>query len=94
MRRIGVLTGGGDAPGLNAVIRAIVKRARAVISGILPRGGTILGTSNRDNPFAFNGEDRFEDCRKNAEDLGLTRLSPRRPRRWTSCTRRRSRTTG
>ena len=75
--RIGVLTGGGDCPGLNAVIRAIVQRAiksygwdvlgirhgwrgllrdelepldlRAV-SGILPRGGTILGTS-RTNPY-------------------------------------------
>jgi len=75
--RIAILTGGGDCPGLNAVIRAIVQRAiksfgwevfgirhgwrglmrnelepldlRAV-SGILPRGGTILGTS-RTNPF-------------------------------------------
>jgi len=77
MKRIGVLTGGGDCPGLNAVIRAVVKRAldtynlqvlgiregwaglvngRAEpltyfsISGILPRGGTILGTS-RTNPL-------------------------------------------
>jgi 6-phosphofructokinase 1 len=75
--RIGVLTGGGDCPGLNAVIRAIVKRAvrshgwsvagvrhgwRGLlrdeiddldlddVSGILPRGGTILGTS-RTNPY-------------------------------------------
>jgi phosphofructokinase-like protein len=74
--RIGVLTGGGDCPGLNAAIRAIVKRAytdgveaigirngwlglvdndvvaldRASINGILPRGGTILGTS-RYNPL-------------------------------------------
>jgi len=75
--RVGVLTGGGDCPGLNAVIRAIVKRAvRAYgwdvagirhgwrgllleeidvldlndVSGILPRGGTILGTS-RTNPY-------------------------------------------
>lgn len=80
MKRIGILTGGGDAPGLNAVIRAVVKTARCeggceilgikngfdgfldeggVISltpvdvrGILPRGGTILGTANRGNPFA------------------------------------------
>ena len=77
MKRIGVLTGGGDCPGLNAVIRAVVKRALDTynlqvlgiregwaglvngrvepltyfsISGILPRGGTILGTS-RTNPF-------------------------------------------
>jgi phosphofructokinase-like protein len=72
--RIGVLTGGGDCPGLNAAIRAIVRRAltdsievvgfkngwlglvendfielnRASINGILPRGGTILGTSRFD----------------------------------------------
>ncbi|MHB1468512.1 MAG: 6-phosphofructokinase [Solirubrobacteraceae bacterium] len=76
--RIGVLTGGGDCPGLNAVIRAIVRRGgedgqhgflgfrhgwagvledeaveltRQSTAGILPRGGTILGTS-RTNPFA------------------------------------------
>lgn len=79
IRRIGVLTGGGDCPGLNAVIRAVVKSAehyrikvigildgfeglinRNVIAldaqrvaGILPRGGTILGTSNRANPFKY-----------------------------------------
>jgi 6-phosphofructokinase 1 len=76
--RVGLLTGGGDCPGLNAVIRAVVRRGvlggehrfvgfrhgwagvleddaieltRASTSGILPRGGTILGTS-RTNPFA------------------------------------------
>src|SRR2546428_1266093 len=74
--RIGVLTAGGDCPGLNAVIRAVVRRAsaddvdvlgikngwrglvendhveltRASVLGILPRGGTILGTS-RLNPL-------------------------------------------
>ncbi len=74
-RRIGILTGGGDCPGLNAVIRAVVRRAmptgaeimgikngwrglikneievltRESVRGILPRGGTILGTS-RVNP--------------------------------------------
>ena len=80
VKRIGVLTGGGDAPGLNAVIRAVVKtaireyqmtvigfengfggviknRARELrerdVTGILPRGGTILGTTNRDNPFHY-----------------------------------------
>ncbi len=80
MKRIGILTGGGDAPGLNAVIRAAVKTAvlahdcevfgikdgydgfldekgvvplgLAEVSGILPRGGTILGTANRGNPYA------------------------------------------
>ncbi|MBI3949002.1 MAG: 6-phosphofructokinase [Acidobacteria bacterium] len=75
IKRIGVLTGGGDAPGLNAVIRAVVKtavneygwevlgiedgyegllgetRTRPLrpsdVQGLLPRGGTILGTRNR-----------------------------------------------
>ena len=78
MARVGLLTGGGDCPGLNAVIRAVVRRGLAdgehsfvgfrygwagvleddainltlqSTSGILPRGGTILGTS-RTNPFA------------------------------------------
>ena len=74
---IGILTGGGDAPGLNAVIRAVVKTAtcehgmRVIgiedgfegllgatrtrllsagdVRGLLPRGGTILGTRNRGN---------------------------------------------
>src|SRR5690242_7483524 len=74
--QIGILTGGGDCPGLNAVIRAVVRRAEMLgykvlgikngwlglvkgiaepldllsVSGILPRGGTILGTS-RTNPL-------------------------------------------
>ena len=78
--RIGVLTGGGDCPGLNAVIRAVTRRSlergREVvgiregwrglvdgrfhelgpreISGILPRGGTIIGTS-RTNPYRTDG---------------------------------------
>lgn len=78
--RIGVLTGGGDCPGLNAVIRAVVKTAAheyhdevvgirdgfsglinnkthpldlARVSGLISRGGTILGSSNRDNPFKY-----------------------------------------
>ena len=80
VKRIGVLTGGGDAPGLNAVIRAVVKtganqglevigledsfdglieanRWRTLtprdVTGILRVGGTILGTTNRGNPFAY-----------------------------------------
>ncbi|HPZ43823.1 MAG TPA: 6-phosphofructokinase [Bacillota bacterium] len=92
IRRIGVLTGGGDCPGLNAVIRAVVKtaireynlsvigfengfggliqnRARELtekdVVGILPRGGTILGTTNRDNPFHYpvtiKGKTEFRD---------------------------------
>src|ERR671939_697343 len=75
MKTIGLVTGGGDAPGLNAVIRAVVKtaageyRLRVVgiedsfeglldetrtrelrpedVRGLLPRGGTVLGTRNR-----------------------------------------------
>ena len=93
MKRIAVLTGGGDAPGLNAVIRAAVKTAinschcevlgvldsfdgfitqggvipldLAAVRGILPRGGTILGTANRGNPFARkvlqNGQETVVD---------------------------------
>ena len=79
-KRVGVLTGGGDCPGLNAVIRAVARRSldrghdvvavRAgwrglvdgrfsvlgvrEISGILPRGGTIIGTS-RTNPYRLDG---------------------------------------
>ncbi len=97
VRRIGILTGGGDCPGLNAVIRAVVKAAyfqygvevygiydgykglvekmvRKLtpedVSGILPRGGTILGTSNRDNPFKYavveNGKKVYKDMSEKA----------------------------
>ena len=78
--RVGVLTGGGDCPGLNAVIRAVARRSFArghevvgiregwrglveskleplgprAVSGLLPRGGTILGTS-RTNPYRLEG---------------------------------------
>ena len=78
--RIGILTGGGDCPGLNAVIRAVTRRSLdrgydvtgvregwrgmvdrlfepldyRAISGLLPRGGTILGTS-RTNPYKSEG---------------------------------------
>jgi 6-phosphofructokinase 1 len=76
---VGILTGGGDCPGLNAVIRAAAKTLmshgvevwgfkdgyrgiytrdyqmldKSAISGLLHRGGTILGSNNRDNPFHF-----------------------------------------
>ncbi len=80
LKRIGLLTAGGDCPGLNAVIRAVTKAAANDynievvgiedgyagliegrmhqlkwndVSGILHTGGTILGTSNRDNPFRY-----------------------------------------
>jgi ATP-dependent phosphofructokinase / diphosphate-dependent phosphofructokinase len=79
-KTVGILTGGGDCPGLNAVIRAVVRQADAAgwdsvgilegwrglveglfrdlalrdVSGILPRGGTIIGTS-RTNPYKLDG---------------------------------------
>ena len=93
IKRIALLTGGGDCPGLNAVIRAVTKSAilsglevvgvsegfgglvrglfdtldESDVSGILPRGGTILGTSNRDDPFSYcladgEGETLYDDC--------------------------------
>src|ERR1041385_2394207 len=96
--RIGVLTGGGDCPGLNAVIRAVVRKgvttyghefvgfrdgwrgplqadARplgiAEVRGILPRGGTILGSS-RTNPFKIEGG--VEKIKANLVDLGIDAL--------------------
>jgi 6-phosphofructokinase 1 len=93
--RVGVLTGGGDCPGLNAAIRAIVRKGIDVhgyeivgfrdgwrgpienlqeeltvesTRGILPRGGTILGTS-RTNPF--KSDDGPERVKKTMEGLGL-----------------------
>ena len=85
MLRVGILTGGGDCPGLNAVIRAVRRTIQhegdgaetigirdgyrglierdfmalgpGSVSGILPLGGTILGTSNRDDPFCWIGLD-------------------------------------
>jgi len=100
VKRIGVLTGGGDCPGLNAVIRAVVRTAvnhgmevtgirdgfkGAVegdfmplglqdVSGILPRGGTILGTSNRDNPFAYNVEENGKAVQKDCSGQAITNL--------------------
>ena len=78
--KVGVLTGGGDCPGLNAVIRAVARRSFSrgsdvvgvregwrglvegkfeplgprEVSGLLPRGGTVLGTS-RTNPYTVDG---------------------------------------
>jgi ATP-dependent phosphofructokinase / diphosphate-dependent phosphofructokinase len=101
MARVGLLTGGGDCPGLNAVIRAVVRRGltdgehsffgfrhgwagvltddaieltRESTAGILPRGGTILGTS-RTNPFA-DGQDGTANIRRTVEDRGLDVLIP------------------
>ncbi len=106
---IGILTGGGDAPGLNAVIRAVVKTAtcehsmRVIgiedgfegllgatqtrtllpgdVRGLLPRGGTILGTRNRGNfvdrmkdgqPVAV--EDVYQEAITNMKILGIDAL--------------------
>jgi len=109
VKRIGVLTGGGDCPGLNAVLRALVKTAayghgisvvgfldgfsglirdRTLrlepdrVSGILPRGGTILGSSNKDNPFRVPAvtdgvkgfEDRSDDAMRVFAAYGLDLL--------------------
>ena len=94
---VGILTGGGDCPGLNAVIRAVTRRSldrgcRVVgvregwrgllesrteelgqreISGILPRGGTIVGTS-RTNPYKTDGG--VERVLENAKAIGLDAL--------------------
>lgn len=102
--KVGVLTGGGDCPGLNAVIRAVTKsliadshaevigiedgflglierRSRplswADVSGITARGGTILGTHNRANPFAYfgaNGADVSPAAMAYVAELGLAAL--------------------
>src|SRR4051794_25087897 len=96
--RSGVLTGGGDCPGLNAVIRAIVRKSALaygheilgfrdgwrgplegdaepltndVTRGILPRGGTILGSS-RTNPF--KRDDGVDVIRENFERMGVDGL--------------------
>jgi len=104
-RTVGICTGGGDAPGLNAVIRAFVKHGvrdhglRIVgiedsfnglfaspplvremdlrsCQGLLHRGGTVLGTTNRGDPFAFpmpdgTRPDRSAELATAAKDLGL-----------------------
>lgn len=107
MKKIAILTNGGDAPGLNAVIRAIVKTAetngiecygfiegykgllkneyvkldtKTNASGLLHRGGTIIGTSNNTNVFNYkiekeNGEVEYKDlsdqCVQNIKDDGF-----------------------
>ncbi len=108
VKKIGILTGGGDCPGLNAVIRGVTKsaiskhgwevagiadgfeglvdpenRVRPLtlwnIRGILHEGGTILGTTNRGNPFNYKtivkGKEKEIDVSKvaikNVQELGL-----------------------
>lgn len=96
-KRIGVLTGGGDCPGLNPVIRAVVRKGILegyefiglkngwkglieadtmplnieAVSGILPKGGTILGTS-RTNPY--KKDEDLKKVKENFKKLGLDAL--------------------
>ncbi len=102
IRTIGISTGGGDAPGLNAVIRGVVKagigdygwrvlgvpdgfdgliwpeKSREIteknVSGILPRGGTILGTTNRGNPFKYQVEENGQQVTKDFSGLCLENM--------------------
>lgn len=114
IKKIGIMTGGGDCPGLNAVIRAVVLKARRMgwqvlgvedateglldleyrspygnrwlderhVEDILIRGGTIIGTSNRSDPFHFvidndgykSEEDRSDRVVENYHKLGLDAL--------------------
>jgi ATP-dependent phosphofructokinase / diphosphate-dependent phosphofructokinase len=107
IQTIGIANGGGDCPGLNAVIRGAVRAAilghgwRVIgindgfdgliwsertmpltvesIAGILPRGGTILGTTNRGNPFHYKVDEGGKTvehdyslrCIENARELGM-----------------------
>ncbi|HEU5057747.1 MAG TPA: ATP-dependent 6-phosphofructokinase [Kofleriaceae bacterium] len=109
-KRIGVLTGGGDCPGLNAVIRAVVLHAETTLGWdavgiedgftgmvekrfidltprsvhhLIARGGTVLGSSNRANPFHYpikkpDGSEEIRDlsdeCVANVAALGLEGL--------------------
>jgi 6-phosphofructokinase 1 len=98
--RIGILTGGGDCPGLNGVIRAVTLHARHTfgwevvgirhafqglyeedyvelsglsVHGVLGRGGTLLGSSNRANPFAY--PIKLPDGRREIHDVSSTCLA-------------------
>lgn len=102
VKRLGILTGGGDCPGLNAVIRAVAKTSfhrynlevmgivdgfggmienkcflldDGHVSGILHRGGTILGTTNRDNPFRYPvGEENGKTIWGDVSDRAIANL--------------------
>ena len=101
--RLGVLTGGGDCPGLNALLRGLVKRGiyefgyefvgfengymglmepdmAAPLSvehvrGILPKGGTILGTSNKANPFLYAVKEGERWVEQDLSDVALRRCA-------------------
>lgn len=100
--RLGVLTGGGDCPGLNAVLRALVRRGVSELGyefvgiqngyeglilpdltmplglmevrGILQKGGTILGTSNKADPFAYAIKEGGRTVTKDMSDVVLKRI--------------------
>jgi len=105
IKRIGIITGGGDCPGLNAVIRAVAKSAMGGygisvigiqdgfeglvegrmqpltdkdVSGILPLGGTILGTSNKGDPFHYP----VDNLEGKVEILDESKRAIRNYRRW------------
>lgn len=116
VKKVAILTNGGDAPGLNAVIRAIVKTARTHgvecygfiegykgllnneyvkldlqgnASGLLTKGGTIIGTSNATNVFNYkvvneDGTVEYKDlsdvCVQNIKDDGFDCLCPQEGR--------------
>lgn len=100
-KTIAIVTGGGDCPGLNAVIRAVVRtahqhqirvlgiergfggifgngRVRELllddVKDILHRGGTIIGTTNRGNPFSWEGKDRGDELVSALRSLGVDTL--------------------
>ncbi|MBI3946170.1 MAG: ATP-dependent 6-phosphofructokinase [Armatimonadetes bacterium] len=102
IRRVAISTGGGDAPGLNAVIRAVARTGfgygwdifgipdgfdgllgkgrverldQRDIRGILPQGGTILGTTNRGNPFHYPVEENGQVVYHDLSDRVLTRAA-------------------
>lgn len=101
VKKIGVMTGGGDCPGLNAVIRAVVRTAILkyglevvgikhgyrglytgefvpldikAVSGILPIGGTILNSSNKDNLFHYPFEENGKTVYRDVSDVGVENL--------------------
>ena len=99
--RLGVLTGGGDCPGLNAVLRGLVRRGTlefghefvgilngyegliepdmavplplGAVSGILPKGGTIIGTSSKANPFQYAVRENGKLVERDLSDVAVAK---------------------
>lgn len=101
IKKIALLTGGGDCPGLNAVIRAVTRSAilnygyevigykfgyrglynndfmkldLSTVSGLLPRGGTILYSSNKDNLFDYSIIEDGKTVKKDVSDVAVENL--------------------